>query len=550
MFASLRRLGVFLALFGLALLAWPGFASAGAGLSREQARELRLYSDTLVLTKPGATRALRRVGGMRIARALPIWRLPSGAAVRVLPALLRADLVQEFEPDRFLSFENHLGSGDPLIPNEWWISSVGADRAEPPGPGKPVTVIDTGVDLSHPEFAARPATAALNSQSVTARSEEHGTAVASTVGAPANGIGLVGVYPQASLQAWDASPFGGGITVGAVIAGLDAAIHSGPGVINLSLGSPVRNSLLDAMVAVTVRSGSLVVAAAGNSRTNGSPLEYPASLPHVLTAGAIDQSGRPAYFSSGSPFVDLAAPGVSIPVAVPMSYDPSGYDFFSGTSFAAPLVAGAAAWVWTARPTLESTQLFEIMRASAQDISSPGFDSLSGFGRLDIPAALTGAPPPADPQEPNEDISHVKANGLFHQAATPLTAAGRPRGALAARLDFAEDPRDVYRVWVPGRHTAIVALSPASGDVDLALWGPRTPSVLEGGSARKRDFRGISERRGRGREVLRVKNTSRRGAFHYAEAYVGASSGTVVRRVAGLRYRISVSIVKTKRARR
>jgi len=50
--------------------------------------------------------------------------------------------------------------------------------------------------------------------------------------------------------------------------------------------------------------------------------------------------------------------------------------------------------------------------------------------------------------------------------------------------------------------------------------------------------------------VLRVKNTSRRGAFHYAEAYVGASSGTVVRRVAGLRYRISVSIVKTKRARR
>jgi subtilisin family serine protease len=83
--------------------------------------------------------------------------------------------------------------------------------------------------------------------------------------------------------------------------GLDAAIAAGPGIINLSLGSAVRNSLVESMVTVAVGSGSLVVAAAGNSRTNGSPLEYPASLPNVLTAGALDQSGQPAYFSSGSP---------------------------------------------------------------------------------------------------------------------------------------------------------------------------------------------------------------------------------------------------------
>ena len=67
------------------------------------------------------------------------------------------------------------------------------------------------------------------------------------------------------------------------------------------------------MVAVHVGSGTLVVAAAGNSRERGSPLEYPASLPHVLTVGALDQRASPAFFSSGSQHVDLSAPGVDIP---------------------------------------------------------------------------------------------------------------------------------------------------------------------------------------------------------------------------------------------
>jgi len=114
---------------------------------------------------------------------------------------------------------------------------------------------------------------------VTGRDEEHGTAVASVVGAPSNGLGLVGVYPQAALQAWDASPTGDGIGVDDVIAGLDAAIANGPGVINLSLGTTVRNELIEDMVVVAIGSGSVVVAAAGNDRTRGSPLEYRRAFP-------------------------------------------------------------------------------------------------------------------------------------------------------------------------------------------------------------------------------------------------------------------------------
>jgi hypothetical protein len=221
---------------------------------------------------------------------------------------------------------------------------------------------------------------------------------------------------------------------------------------------------------------------------------------------------------------------------------------FSGTSFASPMVAGAAAWVWTARPALDVLQLAEVMRASAQDISTLGFDPSSGFGRLDIPAALAAVPGARDAQEPNEDVSYLKRSGLLHRASTPLTAAGHPRGAVTARLEFAEDPRDVYRIWVPGRRTAVVALQPNGGDVDLTLWGPQTVSVLESAAARKRDFRGRSERSGQRRESLRVQNTARAGAYYYAEASV--AGGKVVRRVTGLGYLLSVSIVRTKAARR
>jgi len=545
MFASLRGFGVVLVLAGLALVVGPPSARADSALTRDQARELRLYGAGLVLAEPGAGPALRRAGGVKLATALPVWRLPSRAALRVLPGLLRAGLAREVAPDQPLSRLSH--TTDPLYAQEWWAPAVGFDRAEPPGPSRPLTIIDTGVDMTHEEFLNRPATTVMNAQSTSARFEEHGTAVTSAAAAPANGLGLVGVYPQAALKVWDASPFGDGITTGDVIQGLDAAIRSGQGVVNLSLGSTARNPLLEAMVAATVASGTLIVAAAGNSRQQGSPLAYPASLPHVLTVGALDQSGGPAIFSSGSQHVDLAAPGVAIPVAVPATYQPPpSYTSFDGTSFASPIVAGAAAWVWTARPTLDVSQLFEIMRGSAQDVSAPGFDAFSGFGRLDIPGALTLAPPARDPQEPNEDVWYVKAGGLLRRAALPLTAAGRKSGAVSARLDFGEDPRDVYRVWIPRRRTAVVALQPSGGDVDLSAWGPRTVSVLEAGSARKRDFRGLSERSGTKRERLRVKNKARKGAYHYVEASVAAGSGNVVRRVAGLGYRLSVSIVKTK----
>jgi subtilisin family serine protease len=338
---------------------------------------------------------------------------------------------------------------DPLLPFEWWRAAIGADQLDSPGPGKPVTVVDSGLDITHPEFVGRPNTEILNRQTTSEPDEDHGTAVSSVVGATNNGVGLVGVYPNAVLRMFDASPFGI-LDDFSAVQGIRAAALRGPGVINLSFGGETDDPMLQAAIDFAVRSGSLVVAAAGNDGGFGSPPNYPAFYPHVLTVGATERSNQVAAFSSVSPTVDLAAPGVDMPIAEPLAVEPTGYTTdAAGTSFASPLVAGAAAWVWTTRPELDNSQLFEVMRRSATDIGTPGFDSASGYGLLNIPRALSYKAPLRDPQEPNEQPREIEAKGLFSRATAPLTVPGRTNGSIAARVDRSEDPLDLYRAWAP-----------------------------------------------------------------------------------------------------
>jgi subtilisin family serine protease len=532
------RVGVLIAL----ALVGPASA-AGSSLPHAQAsvedafQPLSGHPYAVVSVSPGgrAEVALDLAGGEPVSRRFGIWRLRTPAAVRVLPALRRAGVVRAAEPDRPVRTFSHTTSGDPLVPSEWWIQMIGADRAEPPGPGKPVTIIDSGADLAHPEFAGRAGTEALNGQVLSAGDGyPHGTAVGSVVAAPVNAAGLVGVYPQAVVRTWDADAQGA-LTTSGVVAGLDAAIRKGPGVINLSLGV-ARSQALEDVVNAAFGTGSLIVAAVGNDRARGNRPSVPAVLPHVLSIAGTDQTGLVTGFSSISPATDLAAPATDIPVAVPLGYDPSGYSLFDGTSFSSPLVAGAAAWVWTVRPTLDNTQLFELMRSSARDIAPPGRDGDTGFGLLDIPAALTNPVPPPDPQEPNDDVHHVKAGGLFRQGSAGLTRPGRGRATLSARLDETEDPEDIYRIWIPGRRR-IVATLKANSDVQLAAWGPRTRTVFERGAALKRDLVATSLKRGTATEVVRVDNTTRRGAYLYLDAFLA-------RNVQRATYKLAVTTVR------
>ncbi len=314
----------------------------------------------------------------------------------------------------------------------------------------------------------------MNTQSVSALDDDHGTEVASVVAAPINHHGLVGIYPQVSLRSWDASPFGV-ISATAVAQGIVAAANDGPGVINMSFGGTQGDPRIAHAILYAVRHGSLVVASAGNDALTGNPLSYPASYPHVLTVAATDQSGRPAVFTSHSPYVDLAAPGSHIPVAEPLVDDATGYTTASGTSFSSPMVAGAAALVWTMRPDLDNTQLFEVMRMSAQDVRPAGHDNFTGFGLLDIPAALAYPAPPPDPLEPNDNIDEISPTGLFPGGERAITTPAHPSATLFARVDRYEDPRDVYRVFVPA-HGASTARAEGS-PVEVRLFASGTRSV-------------------------------------------------------------------------
>ena len=388
--------------------------------------------------------------------------VPAGRAAGVVAELRAARALVFAQEEREYSVTTASEFSDPLVASEWWRAVVGVSELTPPGPGVPVALVDSGVSFGHQEFVGRPDLVALNPQEPAPVGGIHGTAVASVVGAPVNGVGLVGIYPQAVIRSYDAA-IGDGtrLETSEIVGGILAAARAGKSVINLSLGTESKDAAIESAVGEAVRLGSLVVAASGNSGDTGNPLTYPAALPHVLTVAATDTTGQVALFSSRSPFVDLAAPGVDIPVASALD---DGYATGSGTSFAAPIVSGAAAWLWTVRPELDAGQVAEILRRSARDVEPAGVDQTTGYGILDFPAALSYPAPTSDPGEPNDDAGQARSRA-------PLLTKTRTSATTTGHVTPYEDPRDVLRVWLPaGKTLAAVATSSVPAGLAVALF--------------------------------------------------------------------------------
>ncbi len=352
------------------------------------------HPSVLLAVEPGtaAERLVAGQGGTLVSRDLGIWKVGGGASERLVPELDRLGLLRYAEPSRSRFLAGHLDEGDPLLDKAWFIDRVGAAGIEPPGPGVSVTIIDTGLDTGHPDFAGRPNVALLNQQSPVSFDDEfyHGTIVASTVGAAANGVGSVGVYPTSALRIFKLRS----LTDPDIIAALDSAATGD--VVNLSIGGPGYSRSLYEAIMRAVDRGALVVAAGGNHFGVGNPDIYPADYPHVITVAATDQANQPLFFSSANPAVDLAAPGAGIPIQDPT--DPENFAVVDGTSFAAPIVSGVAAWVWTERPELDRSQIFALLRESATDIGRRGFDTRTGTGLVNLPAALAAKAPIPDPE--------------------------------------------------------------------------------------------------------------------------------------------------------
>ena len=152
--------------------------------------------------------------------------------------------------------------------------------------------------------------------------------------------------------------------------------------------------------------------------------------------------------------MDLSAPGVGILTAVPPALDTDGaqdgYQALDGTSFSAPMVSAAMAWVRAARPDLTPDRVIQAVRLSARDVKRPGWDPLTGFGVLNVGAALrvpADKLPIQDPLEPNDNLVWVDGRAFGKARRRRSGRAAPPR--VNGLLDKQEDPVDVYRIVVP-----------------------------------------------------------------------------------------------------
>jgi subtilisin family serine protease len=235
------------------------------------------------------------------------------------------------------------------------------------------------VDATHPDLVGRvlPEIDLLPNVTPAPADTAHGTRVASLIAANLDGIGMAGVAPAATIlpvAALDPAGVGDSSTVArAIIAAADA----GARVINLSLGGPDPDPVLDRACSYAYAKGAVLVAAAGNSYQFGNEVQYPAASPHVVAVAAVDATGTPASFSNTGRHIALAAPGQDVWAAVPGAI----FDQQSGTSFAAPHVAGALALVMAANPTLSTPQVVAVTELTAQDdASGNGRDDQLGYG--------------------------------------------------------------------------------------------------------------------------------------------------------------------------
>jgi hypothetical protein len=437
---------------------------------------------------------------------------------------------------------------DPLAPRQWYVERIRAFDAwpeRPPAEAIKVAVIDTGVDLGHPDLDGRVAAWKSFVGSSVDDTVGHGTFVAGVIAAASdNARGIAGIAFAAQLVVAKVVRDDGTILPEDEARAIRWAVDQGARVINLSIGGlrDPRNRVRDTYspleqraIEYAHRRGAVVVAAVGNGDdAPASPwryASYPAALPHVIGVGALAQDGSvPDFSNRDAVYTDLVAPGEGIlslfprtltarqPACREQGYSSCGtgdYRVGEGTSFAAPQVAAAAALVLSQRPDLAPEQVAAVLAWSAGDLTpatgclacAPGRDAASGWGALDIAAAVESLD-----RVPQVARDRLETNDDAGELAPKLW--GPPR-VVRATLDFWDDQIDVYRVKLRKGQLLSLALSGApSLAADIMLWRPGTERV-EGLALRGLDQR-VAQSAGAG-STKRLVHLARETGWYYVE---------------------------------
>jgi Subtilase family len=276
-----------------------------------------------------------------------------------------------------------LTEGDPA---QYAIAQLRLPQAHKLARGMNVTiaVIDSGIDVRHPELANSVADTfdALGSKE---GAHVHGTGIAGAIVAHAR---LMGSAPEARLlaiRAFSGASGGAESTSYVILKALDYAAEHGAQIINMSFAGP-KDPMIERGIAATASRGILLVAAAGNGGPKSPPL-YPAANPNVIAVSGTDAQERLFTASNRGNYIAIAAPGADIFLPAPDEK----YQITSGTSFSAAYVSGIAALIMERNPALKPNDVRAILTKTARDLGTPGRDDLFGAGEADAFAAVTAA---------------------------------------------------------------------------------------------------------------------------------------------------------------
>ena len=376
-----------------------------------------------------------------------------------------------------------------------WDSTIGSSA--------PVAVIDTGVAFKHQDLAdnawanpSDPPNGAdddgngftddvhgadfLNGDSEPDDDGGHGTHVAGIIGAQGNNsVGIAGVNWETQVMGLKFLDGNGEGNTGDAASAIDYAVDHGARVINASWGGPAFSHALYSAIRRANQRGVLVVAAAGNDGINAdSSPDYPAAfdLPNVISVAGTDRADRLLDFSNyGAKSVDLAAPGDDVYSTVPSVSDKSGYAAFSGTSMAAPFVAGAVALYLSQFPGATVDQVRAALLGTVDRLPTLAGRTVSG-GRVNLARMLGVASPSTKPERDRTPPSSFALIRPRHRLKT------RKRG-----LRFAwQRSRDtsgirLYRLYVNGKRVRTIRDKDGPHGRDPR---PRTRFRLRGGKHR------------------------------------------------------------------
>jgi uncharacterized repeat protein (TIGR02543 family) len=284
-------------------------------------------------------------------------------------------------------------TNDEYIRDQYALTYTGIADAWSITTGSPdivIAIIDTGIDIYHPELVSSMASTGFNA----ATGEEgleyaiddrgHGTRVAGVIAADKdNNIGIAGAAPNVTIMPIKANyPGTTSFRDSYLINGILYAIEQGVDIINLSIGNSSYNALMQQAIDQAEAAGILVVAASGNSGKE--QYMYPASYNYSLSVGSVSDNMNKSFFTTYNDKLDVMAPGHNI-----VTTDRNGYYVVvSGTSFASPYAAAMAAMIKSVYPDMSPADIRERLRSSAIDAGEVGYDIEYGHGIANIYQAL------------------------------------------------------------------------------------------------------------------------------------------------------------------